>query len=225
MILEEPKIPEQEEWPDIVKLEKEKEVTGIYLSGHPLDNYKLELEHYIDMPLDQIDRKNPSTIHVAGLITQAFHGITRNRGLGYARFTIQDYTGSFDVGLYRETYMKFKDFIKNGQVVYVVGKHVTNKDNDNSFFKVKEVKMLDTLTEELTKSITIRMHLKELTEEFIHQLEEVCLNKDGKHALKLRIVDKEDDLKMDFISKEFKVTATSDFIESIKAQGLSYKLN
>lgn len=225
MILEEPKIIEAEPWPDIVKLEKEKEVTGIYLSGHPLDNYKLELEHYIDMPLDHIDRKNPNTIHVAGLITQAHHGITRNRGLGYARFTIQDYAGSFDVGLYRETYMKYKDFIKNGQVVYIVGNHVTNRENDNSFFKVKDVKLLDTLTDELTKSITIRMQLSELTDEFIHQLEEVCLNKDGKHALKLRIVDQEDDVMMNFVSKEFKVTATSDFIEAIKAQGLSYKLN
>ena len=124
-----------QEWPDIIKLEKEKEVTGIYLSGHPLDNYKLELEHYIDCPLDQVDNFKEGTVKIAGLVTAAHHGISR-RGIGYVRFTIQDYVGSFEAGIYREDYQRFKELIQLGQVIYIEGRHIRPKNSDHLFFKV-----------------------------------------------------------------------------------------
>ena len=225
MILEEPTINPQREWADIIKLDKEKEVTGIYISGHPLDNYKLELEHYIDIELEQIDHNKEGTIKIAGLITEAHHGISRNRGLGYARFTIQDYTGSFVAGIYREQYTKYKELISTGQVIYIEGKHIINRESNNSFFKIKEIKLLDTLTKELTKGITIRMNVKEITSEFIEEMESICQENVGEHVLKLRIYDDDEELSLDFRSVDMRINATATFIDALKEKGLSYKLN
>jgi len=223
LVLEEPKLNLVEEWVDIIKLEKEKEITGIYMSGHPLDNYKLELEHYVDLRLDQVTEQIQGPIKIAGLVTDAFHGISKGRGLGYARFTIQDYDGSFDAGIYRENYASYKDLIQKGQVIFIEGHYARWKDSENAFFKIKNIKLLDTLTTEITKCITIRMQLDEVTDDFINQLEGVCLSNSGEHLLKLRIVDEE--LSLDFRTEEYRINATSQFIDALKAQGLSYKLN
>ena len=224
-MLTEPTIPEGEDWIKTYRLEKEKEVTGIYISGHPLDDYKMELENYVNCTLDQAQHSNGSVVKMAGIIAKVHHGISQKNGLGYARLTLQDYSSSFELGVFNEDYERFKELLTEGQVIYVVGKYQTYRFNDRMFFKLQDIRLLASVSQDLTRSLTIRVPIENIDEQFIGKFKELCEAHKGNHKLKMLVMDVEDELNMDFNIGKYKVDVDSRFIEGIRSMGLSYKLN
>ena len=222
-MLSEPAIPQSEKWIKSYLLEKEKEVTGIYISGHPLDDYKMELENYVNCSLDNVQRMMDTELKMAGIVTEAFHGVSQRNGLGYARLTIQDYFGSFDFGLYNEDYEKYKNLLSVGQVLYIVGKHQRYRGSDRSFFKLFDVRLLASVSDDLTKSLTLRIPVVTLSEDMIRNLKTLCTENPGQHTLNVKVV--EERATLDFNVSAFKVDINSAFIEEVRKMGLSYKLN
>jgi DNA polymerase-3 subunit alpha len=222
-MLSEPQVPEAEPWPKTYLLEKEKEVTGIYISGHPLDDYKMELENYVNCGLSQTSKLEGMELKIAGIVTNAIHGVSQRNGLGYGRITIQDYTGAFDFGVYNEDYEKYKNLLTVGQVLYVVGKHQRYRNSDRSFFKLLEVRLLASVSQDLTKSLTLRIPLMTIDDSFINNLKTLCVTYPGEHNLNMKLV--EEKVALDFKVAAMKVDVNSAFIEEIRAMGLSYKLN
>ena len=222
-LLTEPKIPQAEKWIKTYLLEKEKEVTGIYVSGHPLDEYKMELENYTNCNLIQAQSSLGIECKMAGIISTAMHGVSQKNGLGYARFTLQDYTGSFELGLYNETYEKFKELITVGQVLYVTGEYKKYYKSDKTFFKLYELRLMASVSEDLTRSLTIRLPLENIDDFLVKELKSICVENEGDHAFNIKIID--DKVSMDFSVSAYKVDISSRFIERIRALGISYKLN
>ena len=218
-----PEMPKLKSWPLITKLEKEKEVTGIYISGHPLDDYKLELEHFTTCNLEKAHQSEGRNLKLAGLVTEAFHGMNQ-KGLGYGRFTIQDFNGALEFRLYRDDYLNYKQLLVSGQVIYLEGMFAQGY-NDNTYFKVKDIRLLDSVGKALTKSITIQMGLTQIDQLVINQINQMINENKGSHSLSMEIFDMEDELDIKLVSVEKKVNADSKFIEELKNIGLSYKLN
>jgi DNA polymerase-3 subunit alpha len=224
MLIDEPKFPALPEWDQMIKLEKEKLVTGIYISGHPLDDYKLELKNFTTHPLDAVERTENALVKVAGIVTESMVGISQ-RGTSYARFTIQDYRGSLQINLYNEQCEKWKSLVTNGKVLYVEGANQKGYSGDRLFFKAKEIKMLDTVGQLLTKSVTIKLPSDQMNTELVNAVIALCEENEGKHHLKFKIVDREEDMIIDLISSGKKVNANFEFVQAIEELGLPYKLN
>ncbi len=224
MLIDEPRIQDLSEWDKMIKLEKEKEVTGIYISGHPLDDYKLELKNFTTHPLDVVERTENTLVKVAGIVTESMIGISQ-RGTSYARFTIQDYRGSLQINLYNEQCEKWKSLVTNGKVLYVEGLNQKGYSGDRLFFKAKEIKMLDTVGQLLTKSVTIKFPSDQMNRELVDAVINLCQENEGKHHLKFKIVDREEDMMVDLISASKKVNANFEFVQAIEKLGLPYKLN
>ncbi len=222
-LLSEPVIPECKPWLKTHLLEKEKEVTGIYISGHPLDDYKMELENYVNHPLSHVDKLIDVELRVAGIVSEAIHGVSQRNGLGYGRLTVQDYIGSHTFGIYNEDYEKFKNLLSVGQVLYIVGKNQKYRHSDRVFFKLYDIRLLASVSDDLTKSLTLRLKLDDLTEEMVKELKVLCLANPGNHALKMKVI--KEKISLDFNVAAFKVEVNSGFIEQVRSLGLSYKLN
>lgn len=218
-----PDIPKTKPWPLIIKLEKEKQVTGIYISGHPLDDYRLELENFTTCTLDRAEHLMDRTLKLAGLVTEAFHG-TNQKGLGYGRFSIQDFNGALEFRLYRDDYLKYKELLHSGQVVYVEGKF-TNGFNDNLYFKVNNIRLLDTVGKALTKSITLQLGLHQINDDLINHINTIIAQRKGNHGLSMEIIDLDDELDIQLVSPSRKVNADSGFIQELESIGVRYKLN
>ena len=221
--IQEPEIPKTKPWPLIVKLEKEKEVTGIYLSGHPLDDYRLELENFTTCSLDKAEQLLDRNLKLAGLVTEAFHG-TNQKGLGYGRFVVQDFNGALEFRLYRDDYLKYRELLNSGQVVYIEGKF-TNGYNDNLYFKVNNIRLLDTVGKALTKSITLQLGLHQINDKMITHINTIIEQCKGNHGLSLEIIDLDDELDIQLVSPSRKVNADSGFIQELESIGIRYKLN
>ncbi len=224
MYIEEPKLPESEPWSAIEKLEKEKEVTGIYISGHPLDDFELEIKNYTNCPLAKAEDYPEKQLKVAGIITDIFHGTTQ-KGMGYGRFTMQDYTGALEVALYNEQYQNWKALLFKGNVIYLEGMFVKRFNGDRYFFKVKDIRMLDSVGKMLTKSITLKLPLENISDQLLQELESICEENQGEHKFKMKVVDTENKIELDLISKNRFVNASNQFVRQVEGLGLPYKLN
>jgi DNA polymerase-3 subunit alpha len=205
-------------------LEKEKEVTGIYISGHPLDDYELELVNFTNCPLAKAEEIIDRNLKLAGLVTEVVHG-TSQKGTGYGRFTIQDYTGALQIALFNEQYENWKNIVFKGNVLYIEGMNSKRFNQDRYYFRVRDIKMLDSIGKELTRSITLKIDIDNLNEKMVGQLESVCQDNAGPHLFKMKVVDQENETELDLISKNIRVNATNQFVKIMEEMGLPYKLN
>lgn len=223
-LIDQPRIPEVIPWTTLEKLDKEKEVTGIYISGHPLDDYKLEFKYFITNTLEQAENSKDKLVKVGGIVTAAQHGVSQ-RGTSYGRFTLQDYRGSMEIALYNEQYEEWKTLLFKGNIIYMEGINRCYKGGDRYFFKVSKIKMLDTVGKQMTKSITIKLPLEKITNEMLDELETLCVDNIGDHKLKMKILDLEDQLALNVISDNKFVNASFEFVEKLKKLEIQFKLN
>ena len=219
----EPVIPKADPWNLILKLQKEKDVVGIYLSGHPLDDFRYEWENFAT-PLDKIESFQNRKVNVAGFVLKAEHRISQ-KGTGWGRFTIQDYTGSLEITMFSENYQKFKNFFEEGTCVYVSGEYKQRFNSDEMEFRVSEVRLLETVGAEKTSSITLRIPVETLTNELIDKIEALCKARKGKHDLKMELIDYTNKEKLAFTSLARKVNVDNDFIAAMTGLGVECGVN
>jgi len=222
-LIDQPQIPEVLPWTNIDKLDKEKEVTGIYISGHPLDDFQLEFKYFVQHTLEQAEMSKDLLVKVAGIVTSVQHGVSQ-RGTAYGRFTLQDYRGELELALYNEHYEEWKSLLFKGNIIYLEG---VNKKGwgDRYMFKVSKIKMLDTVGKQMTKSITIKVPLDRINEQFIEQLDGLCEENEGSHKLKMRILDMEHQISIDVKSGNKMINASFEFVTALEEMGIQFKLN
>lgn len=212
-------------WPLLVKLNREREVTGIFISGHPLDDYRVEIENFVSCSLEEMNSlMHRPQLQLAGMVNMARHMVSKN-GNGWGIFEINDYNGSMEFKLFGEDYQKFKHLLEEGKALFVKGGFQKGWRGDEMEFKVKEIKLLEGVAESLTESITLRLSLEKITAEMINRIDELCLQYQGKHRLKLEVSDPSSRLKLKLMAKERKVNADNDFVGELVKLGVDYSLN
>ena len=224
MNITEPNIPECAEWSSKYQLELEKEVTGIYLSAHPLDDFNLEFNHFVKNPVSDIDDTKDKDIIVGGIVTTATVKESQ-RGTKYVRFTLEDRVDSKEINLYSESFQKFGHFIIPGNVIYLEGSNRKRQNSDQYFFNVKEIRMMDSIGKLFTKSITVRLELDNINDNFVQQFNTLVENNKGEHKLKVRVVDCSDPgLELSLISDQT-INASYEFAKAMADMNLLYKIN
>jgi len=225
ILIPEPPMPEREPWSLIEQLNNEKAVTGIYISGHPLDDYKLEVENFTTCSLDVVeDKKHLPLLRLAGMLSMARHLVSRN-GNGWGIFEIGDFSGAFEFKLFGEDYQKFKHLLEEGKALFVKGRYQKTWRGDDLEFKVQEINLLESVAGNLTESITLRLPLETLTSDMVAQLDQICSSHKGQHRLRMELIDKTNRLKLPMIAKERRVNATNGFIVELEKLGVEYSIN
>ncbi len=226
VMLTEPALPDCQRWSLLEMLEKEQEVTGIYITGHPLDDYKVEIENFITCSLDAIeDYKSRPSLQLAGLVIKARHMVSKN-GNGWGIFEIRDYNGNLEFKLFGEDYQKFKHLLEEGKALFFKGSFKRGwGDNADLEFKPTEVKLLEGVGETLTQSITLKLQVETLSVEFIEKLDALCQRYKGQHRLKMELLDNTQRLKLSMAARERKVLANNDFVAELVKMGVAYRLN
>ncbi len=210
-----PAIPNVPEWPGIVALEKEKNLIGIYLSAHPLDDYKMEIASYCtngitlsDLSADINAYKNRD-LTVVGIVTEAQEGISKT-GKNFASMVLTDFNGSLKIMVFGNDYVSFSKFCRKGLFLLVKGK-VSERWNGGNEFEFKPVKM--ELLEELAakaESLTLEIPVDKVEENTIHELENILLNNQGRTSLRFDLVDTESDTRFKMFSRTKSVTLSQE---------------
>ena len=228
--MKKPEPPSCDEWPKLEKLNKEKEVIGFYLSSHPLDDFRLEIENFTNTTLEELRNNMQEFIErdvaVAGMVTETRNGISKNNK-PYASFTLQDYTDSFRFVLFDKDCVEFSKYLVNGYFLLVKGKVQRRKYAENELdFRVKSITLLSSVKDELIKSVTIKVKAPDVDNELINQLTKMIKANPGETELRFLFIDPESKISLPMFSRTIKVRLNNDFITFLEDHpALDFKVN
>lgn len=223
----EPKFPTAPEWSLVDKLEREKEVVGIYISGHPLDNFKMELRNFTTCDLKSLKELTPSpreNIAIAGMVIDVQHRTTKE-GTAWGLFTIQDYSDTLELRLFKEDYLKFREYFAPGTTLHLKGKWQFRFNGNDKEYKITDISLLQTVAERLTQSISIHINLRDLSSALVQNLLQLCNEHNGAHTLKIKVTDPDTRHDIQFASKSQKVRVSSQLTNQLDTLGIPYKIN
>ena len=199
-----PKLLPCEPWTLVTQLDYEKEVTGMYMSGHPLDNFKFEMRHYNITALADFNEfkaavntfPNPAKqFRVAGLVIDAQHRLTKT-GKNFGILTIEDYSGKSEFMLWSEDYVKYTNYLEKGMIVLVEGGFKTRYNSDQYEFRLSKIHLLETVKPLLTKQVVLDVQPQFINEYFVNFIDANVKAYPGKTTLKLNINDSRNNYKV-----------------------------
>jgi DNA polymerase-3 subunit alpha len=214
-----------EPWTLIDKLKREKEVIGIYLSGHPLDNYRVEMETFNVTPIQQLElMKEQRDLNIAGIVTDCFEKMGKN-GKPYGSFTIEDLTGSTRIMMWSEEFLRFKHFLSIGQMLYIKGgvKQKYNAEGEYEM-KVSQMMLLAEARERLVNYLTITLDNSQLNANLAQQLSSIIAEHKGPALVKFKIKENTG-MSIGGTSRKFKVMPDNEFLQKLNSLNLEFKLN
>ena len=226
-----PKIPECAEWNKLERLNKEKELIGIYLSAHPLDDYKLEIDSFCNATLSELsaDMANfkDKDVNIAGMVTAIRRGTTKN-GNPFAIVNIEDFTDSYELAFFAKDFVEYSNYFIEGLSVFINGRVQTRswpRDSTELEFKVKGFTLLTEVIEKRVKEVTIEISLQNLTQELVTEM--VACMEESKGNLKVNFVISDDkNMKVKMFSRTCKVELRSELIEYFKNNSeINFKIN
>jgi DNA polymerase-3 subunit alpha len=218
-----PRVPDSETWGDIEKLKYEKDVVGFYISGHPLDQFRLELEHFCNCTLDKVLETKNKDVTIAGIVTKANVRQTKT-GKSFVIFSIEDYSNTIEMALFGEDFLKLGHWIKPGEFLYIKGKMQQRYNTDLWEFKPGSIQLLADIRSKLLKNIQLKLDLAMVTPEVIEQMESILGESKGSCSIKMLLSDNSENINVEMFSRKYKVEPNNMFIDRLKALGgVGYK--
>ncbi|MEI7595838.1 MAG: DNA polymerase III subunit alpha [Bacteroidota bacterium] len=215
-----PQFPEVDKWSSTELLRREKEVIGFYISGHPLDEYKLEIQKFTNTDLlafKELDKLENMEFSIAGVVSEVNHRMSK-QNKPFGNFTLEDYESSYQFMLWSESYLKFKPYLESGLYLYIKGKVVKTPRNDSFIIepKINSIELLPELRDKLVKTVTITIGVSDISSESFATIQSAIKENPGNTKLKFQIIDHEEKLGLNLNSTKFKVSACNNFINTLK---------
>ncbi|MCA0958291.1 DNA polymerase III subunit alpha [Muricauda ruestringensis] len=229
----EPIVPPCEEWGTMEKLRREKEVVGIYISGHPLDDFKKEIKAFCKNTVSDFSRLDEYVnreLTVAGVITDVQHRVSKN-GKGWGLFTLEDYNESYELRIFGEEYLKFRHFLMINSFVHVrafVREGWVNRDTGKKGeprLQFNDFKQLQDVMDAFAKKLTIKLNIDRLQEQRIKTLKDTLTMHKGDHPISFVIYEMQEEIKLKLSSRKQKVKINSELLAELEANEIHYKLN
>ncbi len=224
---EEPKFPDGEPWGIMEKLAKEKEVVGIYISGHPLDDYKIEMQNFCNASVGLFNNKESlvgKELTVGGIVTDVQHRVTKN-GKGWASFVLEDFTDSYEFRMFSEEYLKFKHFLILNSFLYGRIKVEKGWQEGQTNIKFIDVKLLQDVLENFTKKITLIVELESINERFINEIKTLVKAHKGDKLLGFKLVDSKEKIQVNMYSQTYKIKVSKQLLDEFEKYQILFKLN
>ena len=217
-----PSLAECEPWSNLELLHKEKEVIGFYISGHPLDNFRFEMNQFCPNKISQLkelEKYKDRDMVVGGMITAVNHRVSKT-GKPFGNFTIEDYGDSIELVLFGQDYVTFKQYLELGFFLRVIGKSQERYHQPGSIeLKVLSMELLSELREKKLRSITVHLQLNELSDTFVKNLITAVKENSKLHHrhcdLHVNVFDKEENIFIKMPSRKFRVNPDNAFIDSL----------
>jgi len=229
----EPEVPPCEVWGTMEKLAREKEVVGIYISGHPLDDFKIEMKTFCNATISlfkDLDNYVNRELTFGGVVTDVQHRISK-QGKGWALFTVEDYVETFEFRIFGEEYLKFRHFLMKSNFIYVrtyvkegwVNRETGKKGEPRLQFN--NFQLLHDVMDSYAKKLSIQFDIKDIKEERILKIKELLNMHEGSQMLNFVIYDNKEQIKLQMPSRKQKVKISQELLDELESQQVFYKLN
>ena len=219
-------------WSDIERLNKERELVGIYLSAHPLDQFKIVLDNLCNTRCDELADASSLTdredVILGGIVTNVRTGFTKN-GKPFGIVTLEDYNGSGELPLFGEEWGKHSGMFAIGASVYVTGKikpRFAYNENGPKDLKISTVEYLQDIKAKAVERITISLATDQLNETMVEELGELIAQSPGKTEVYFLLHDSTDKRHVLVRSASATIDVRNELIHYIEqTDALGYKIN
>ena len=224
-----PEIISAPEWGNLERLNKERDLVGIYLSAHPLDEYIPILEKMCNAKMTDLVDLTPLQNHdliLGGIVTAVKEGMTK-KGSPYGRVKMEDFSGAAEFVFFGDDWVGKKNYFAEGMFLYLIGKCQPRKwQPDEWEVKINGVKLLSDVKDDDIQKITVSVPLSFITNEFVLEFSELIRNNPGKVDLSFVICDDDGQNRVSMQSRTMKVSLKKDIVIYIKNRPqLDYKIN
>jgi DNA polymerase-3 subunit alpha len=207
-----PVIPTCEPWGLTELLEREKEVVGIYISAHPLDGFKFEMNNFNFTNIADIESLQGKAVKIAGFVSEAATPFTK-KGTQFGKFLINDYTGHHEITLWNDQFAKWKPYVDNGQKLVIEGTYAEHRFRPGVFeFSVSNITLLENARKAMTKKLSLLVPLQKLNEEVVKFFIDNAKTNPGNTDLLLVIQDGESEYQTRLKTQQQKIALNDDLI-------------
>jgi len=217
-----PELPRVESWSILEKLNREKELIGMYLSAHPLDPFRLEIKHMTNTQLADFPLPEGKEFAIAGLITSARNAISKN-GKPWGALTLEDFSGSMEFRFFGQDYEKFQNYIKDGAPLFIRGSVQRNFRNEPEP-KIRTITYLSNIRNEALKNASITLPLNIITDELVNDLNTYVEANKGNTMLRFKIFDSETNQTVEMFSRKQRINPSKEFMDYLEGLDLEVRL-
>ena len=207
------------------KLRLEKEVVGYYISGHPLDSYQVELEHFCNCNTQNVSTFKGKEVQLAGIVTASKTRQSKH-GKPFGLFTVEDYEGTLDLALFGEDFLKNQHMLQVGTFVYVTGK-VVERYNQADIWELRprKLRLLSEVRDQMSKALQLHLPLTAVNEALITQLAQAITQHPGNCPLTVTVAAPEEAMSVTLMANSYGIQLSNELLAVLRPlEGLTYRL-
>ncbi len=226
--IQQPRVPQVEDWNPLTILNKEREVIGLYMSSHPLDRFGFILRRACQhdlQSLQELTLLKDTEVALAGVVTSVTPLSTKD-GRPYARFVLEDYNSQHEFTLFSKDYERFSSLIQINNFLFIRGRVQVRpyRQPEELEYKIVSIQHLADIADNIT-NIRIELDINEVCSSFTNLILEKASENKGKATLQFVIVDHNDDVRIKLSSKKYRVAPSTEFINFLDSNDINYFIN
>jgi len=225
-----PEIPYAPEWSPLERLNKERDLIGMYLSAHPLDEFEFEINHICNtttVDLKDLTSLQGKALKIGGMVTNFRNG-TSKAGNPYGIFTLEDYVGAYEFALFGKNYIEFGKYMIKDLYLYINAvvqekgaDYKYNKPSESGApkeleLKIHKIEVFSDVKDKLISTLTLTIRLQQLTEDFAYELNDLVLKNKGNVNLYIHLVDEESPGRIKLFSRQHRIQINKKVYHSLK---------
>jgi DNA polymerase-3 subunit alpha len=213
-------------------LKAEKEVVGLFLSAHPLDDFQLEMKHYCNTDLrafSSLENYVNKELNIAGVVTDVNHKVAKN-GKGFATFTLEDYKDSHEFWIFGEDYLKYRHYLIIDHFIHLKVKptqFINRETGEPGRIRMQYLsfKQLQDVIPEFSKKIQLKIDVDKVNDAVVNKINEIFDKYQGKVPIEIVLIDREQNINLKTQSKSKRLDINAELLSHLQQLDLSYKLN
>jgi len=219
-MIPEPALPAIEPWSALEQLHYEKDVIGFYLSGHPLDDHRLEIKYLCNTTLPELkelDKLAGRDLTFCGIVTKAEHRIAKS-GKPFGSLTIEDHHGTHEFMFFSEDYMKFKLYLQTGTLLLLKGKAMARtwgRDEGQMELRIHTIDLLSDARDKYFTRLTLKLDADHVEETLARELSRILKAYPGKCRVNVQLISQGENLAMEVPSKGLLVAVSEELVRGL----------
>lgn len=213
-------------WTQLTTLTKEKELIGMYVSSHPLDNFKFIVDKMTNMQLTQLespDDYKEKDFKVAGMVSKA-DILTTKKNTQYCKMLVEDYNGSYEFAFFGSDFDKFRNYYFIDNQLLISGK-ISQRYKDSPYTAtVTSIISLQEAKDKMIHRLSLRVDINDIEEDLIDTIDAILSANSGETPVQFTIYDSLTNVSVEMVSKKYRLDINSQLINALTAESIDYQL-
>ncbi len=227
-----PTVPSSYDWTQLETLNHERDMMGLYLTAHPLDEYKLIIDNMCKTRLSELsdlESLKGQEICVAGLVVAAQPELTTRTGRSFGKLTLEDYNSSFEFAFFGKDYENFRKFIYPNYYLMVRCKvqprpYQKEGEEERLELKVLSITQLHEVRETMIKELHLQLPVEQITDSFIRDFTKLVKHHKGNTTLRMVVYDNEG-VALRLFSKRYRVDVAQELVDYLTEQEIKFTIS